>query len=97
MNVVLISHAIYDSETTNYALIGKGDFSKRGGFLAETDTAIFLETKNNKRIVHHKSTKFPARTLLADTPDSEPVETFSLQAYIDKLSKIHDSVTEFEF
>lgn len=24
MNVVLISHAIYDSETTNYALIGKG-------------------------------------------------------------------------
>ena len=97
MNVVLISHAIYDSETTNYALIGKGDFSKRGGFLAETDTAIFLETKNNKRMVHHKSTKFPARTLLADMPDSEPVETFSLQAYIDKLSKIHDSVTEYEF
>lgn len=97
MNVVLISHAIYDSETTNYALIGKGDFSKRGGFLAETDTAIFLETKNNKRIVHHKSTKFPARTLLSDMPDSEPVESFSLQAYIDKLSKVHDSVTEYEF
>lgn len=97
MNVVLISHAIYDSETTNYALIGKGDFSKRGGFLAETDTAIFLETKNNKRIVHHKSTKFPARTLLSDMPDSEPVEAFNLQEYINKLSKVHDSVTEYEF
>lgn len=96
MNVVIISHAIYDADTTNYSLIGKGDFSKRGSFLAETDFAIFLETKNNKRIVHHKSTKFPARNLLGDMPDSEPVEGFNLQEYIDKLSTVHNSVTEYE-
>lgn len=31
MNVVLVSHAIYDADTTNYNLVGKGDFQKRGG------------------------------------------------------------------
>ena len=30
INVVLISHAIYDPDTTNYSLVGKGDFAKRG-------------------------------------------------------------------
>ena len=31
INVILISHAIYDTETTSYSLVGKGDFQKRGG------------------------------------------------------------------
>ena len=31
MNVILISHAIYDADTTLYNLVGKGDFQKRGG------------------------------------------------------------------
>ena len=30
MNVVLISHAVYDPDTTKYNLVGKGDFAKRG-------------------------------------------------------------------
>ena len=31
-NVVLISHATYDSDTAIYSLVGKGDFSKRGEY-----------------------------------------------------------------
>lgn len=95
INVVLLSHATYDSETSQYILVGKGDFSKRGGFLAEVDFADFIETKNNKRVIHHKSTKFPARCLLSDMPDSQPIEEFVLQEYIDKLTKVNDSVAEF--
>lgn len=30
MNVVLISHALYDADTSKYNLIGKGSFQKRG-------------------------------------------------------------------
>lgn len=97
MNVIILSHAIYDADTTNYNLVGKGSYSKRGGVLSEVDYAVFLETKNNKRIVHHKSTKFPARTLIADKPESEPVENFSLQSYIDELLKVKDAVADFEF
>lgn len=95
INVIILSHAIYDSETAKYNLIGKGDFSKRGGWLAETDFAIFLETKNNKRIVHHRSTKFPARTALDTDPDSLPVEEFSLVKYVEKLSSVRDAVEAF--
>lgn len=30
MNVILISHAIYEADTSSYNLVGKGSFSKRG-------------------------------------------------------------------
>lgn len=91
-NVVLISHAIYDADTTNYNLVGKGDFSKRGGFLSEVDNAIFVEKKANKRIVHHKSTKFPARSVLSDIPESQPMDDYSLADHIAQLSKLKDDV-----
>lgn len=71
------------------------DFSKRGGFLAETDYAVFLETKANKRILHFRSTKFPARTLNPDDPDSVEVANFNLQDYIDTLASIQEGVDEF--
>lgn len=96
LNVVLISHALWDSETAKYNLIGKGDFSKRGGFLAETDNSIFLETKNGKRIIHFRSTKFPARTLQEDLPDSMPVEEFSLNKHIQTLEENQSAADEFE-
>lgn len=95
MNVVIISHAIWDQDTAKYNLVGKGDFSKRGGFLAETDYAIFVETKNNKRILHFRSTKFPARTLHEDDPDTLAVEDFNLQEHLDKLAAIQEEADEF--
>lgn len=95
INVVLISHAIFDADTTKYNLVGKGDFAKRGGFLAEVDQSLFLETKGSKRILHFRSTKFPARTLVDSDPDSMPVEEFNLQDYITKLANIQADVNEF--
>lgn len=95
INVVLISHAIFDPDTTKYNLVGKGDFAKRGGFLAEVDQSLFLETKGSKRILHFRSTKFPARTLVESDPDSMPVEEFNLQDYITKLSNLQAEVNEF--
>lgn len=96
MNVVILSHAIYDSETAKYNLVGKGSFAKIGSFLSVTDESIFIETKNNKRILHFRSTKFPARTLQEDNPDSMPVDDFNLSAYITHLMEVSDAVDEFE-
>ena len=95
INVVIISHALYDADTAMYSLIGKGDFAKRGSFLAETDYALFVETKSNKRIIHFRSTKFPARTLCEDDPDSVSVDDFNLQTYLDKLSAIQTNVDDY--
>lgn len=86
MNVVLISHALYDADAAKYNLVGKGSFAKRGGFLAEVDEGIFIEVKSNKRILHFKSPKFPARSLQEELPESMPVEEFNLQQHIDMLA-----------
>jgi hypothetical protein len=96
MNVVLISHALYDADTAKYNLVGKGSFAKRGGFLAEVDEAIFLEVKTNKRIVHFRSAKLPARSLQPDLEDSMPVEDFSLQQHINVIAGNASQVDEFQ-
>ena len=85
MNVILISHAIYDSETSQYNLVGKGSYAKLGGALSTVEEAIFLEKKSNKRIVHFRSTKFPARTLQTDLPDNVPVDDFSMKSYLEAI------------
>lgn len=95
MNVVLISHALYDADTAKYNLVGKGSFAKRGGFLAEVDEAIFVEIKNGKRIIHFRSTKLPARSLQEDLPENMPVEEFNLQQHIELLSGNTDKVDEY--
>lgn len=96
MNVILISHALYDSDTAKYNLVGKGSFQKKGGFLSETDEGIFIETKGNKRILHFRSAKLPARTLQEDLPDSMPVEDFNLQDHLEALAGNAEQVDEFQ-
>lgn len=77
-------------------MLNISDFAKRGGYYAEVDQSIFLEPKANKRIVHFRSTKFPARTLHDDDPDSMSVEDFDLQAYIETLSESSDATDTYE-
>jgi hypothetical protein len=96
VNVVIISHAIFDQDANKYNLVGKGSFQKTGGFLSTVDESVFIETKANKRIVHFKSTKFPARTLTDELPESTPVEEFSLKQHIEMLAADQHSVSEFE-
>lgn len=96
MNVILISHALYDADTAKYNLVGKGSFAKRGGFLAEVDEAIFIEVKSNKRILHFRSAKLPARSLQEGLPDSAPVEDFNLQAHLDTLAGNAEEVDEYQ-
>lgn len=96
INVVLISHALYDPETNRYNLVGKGSFAKRGGFLAEVDESIFIEVKNNKRTLHLKSTKFPARSLQEDLPDTVSIEEFNLQDHIDTLAGVATEVDDYQ-
>lgn len=96
MNVIILSHAIFDADSASYNLVGKGSFQKRGGYIAEVDFSSFLELKNNKRYIHHRSTKFPARTLLEEAPDSQLVDEFNLQLYIDQIASINSEVETFE-
>lgn len=95
VNLIIISHALFDSDENKYNLVGKGSFAKLGGFLSVVDEGIFVETKGDKRILHFNSTKFPARTLLLDQPKSMPIGDFKLQDHVKKLSDSGDKASAF--
>ena len=88
VDLVILSHAVYDEDTEGYKLVAQGNFAKRGGFYAEVNESLFLLSKGNKRTVHLRSSKFPARTLNDDFPDSVDVTDFNLQDHINTLRKI---------
>lgn len=99
LNVVIVSHAVWNADTASYELVAQGQFAKRGAFLAEVDNAVFIDVKNNKRTVYHRSAKLPARSTLSTDilPDDQPVEEYSLQDHINKLNAIGNTVAEFTF
>jgi hypothetical protein len=70
-------------------------YAKLGGALSTVEEAIFLEKKSSKRIVHFRSTKFPARTLQSEFPDNSPVEDFDMQKYLDTIIQNQHNVDSF--
>ncbi len=89
MNVILITHAIYNGDTGLFEEVSKGEFAKIGGFLSTVDYSIFIESKNNTRHVYHRNYGL-SRTLIDSLPDKQPVEEFSLQEYIDLINNTSD-------
>ena len=84
-NVIFVSHAEKDDDGQYKLVTAGGASGKRGGVIADVDNSIYIEIKGTKRIIHHKNPKLLARTLNEDLPDTEPVETFNLQNYLDTL------------
>jgi hypothetical protein len=96
-NLVIISHSVYDPDTGRYKLVDQGSFGKAGGFLSVVDNAVALEVKSNKRIVHHRSPKMAARTILTpeELPDQVLMDEYNLQNHINLLENKQDEVEEF--
>jgi hypothetical protein len=93
INVVFTAHTQYDVDTAKYKIASPGSFGKNGSWLSVTDHAIFIEVKGSKRIVHHRTPKYPCRTLLSDLPDSEDMSNYDINKHIDMLEA---EVTESE-
>ena len=85
-NVVLIAHAVWDSDAKKYIETCKGSFAKVGGFLSTVDYAINIDIVGNKRILTHKGGSL-SRTLLEDMPEKEDASSFNLQTYLDRIKK----------
>lgn len=96
LNVVIVSHAVWNVDTVTYELVAQGSFAKKGSFLATVDNAVFIEVKNGKRIIHHRSPKFAARSTLAELPESQPIEEYTLQKHVDMLVATKDKVAAFQ-
>ncbi len=86
INVVIVAHTLYDEATARHIIPATGAFAKAGSWTSVVNDAAFIEVKSNKLIVHLKGLKFPARTTLADVPDSIAIEDYSIQDHLDQLS-----------
>ena len=93
MNVVLISHIVFDPDAKRYMETTAGKFGKKGGFLSTVDYALNIDVIGNKRVITHKGTNL-SRTLLDDMPDKQDVSEFNLQDYLDKIKAKSDVVQE---
>ena len=96
-NLVILSHSTFDKDTAKYVLVDQGSFSKIGGFLSVVDNAVAIEVKSGKRVIHHRSAKMAARTILteAELPDKVDMSEYNLQKHIDLLESKHDEVADF--
>lgn len=95
VNLVILSHATYDQDTESYKLVAQGKFAERGGFYAEVNESVFIQPKGNKRTLHLRSTKFPARTHNDDLPDSVEVSEFNLQDHINLLQQTSNIAQDY--
>ena len=96
-NLVMISHAQLNTETSSYELVNAGgSWGKKGGAISEVENALFIELKGSKRTIHHKTHKMLSRSLIDSIPESEPADTFNLQSYIDLVNEEIDSSEKFE-
>lgn len=84
INVVFTAHTQYDPDTAKYKIASPGQFGKNGSWLSVTDNAIFIEVKANKRIVHHKTMKFPCRSIL-DIEEFIDMDNYDINAHIKQL------------
>jgi len=96
-NLVIISHSIWDKDSGRYVLVDQGSFGKAGGFLSVVDNSAAIEVKANKRIVHHRSARMAARTILTEDelPDQVEMANYNLQDHITLLASKDDEVADF--
>ena len=96
-NLVMISHAQFNTETNAYELVNAGgSWGKKGGAISEVENAVFIELKSSKRTIHHKNQKMLSRSLIDALPESQPADEFNLQTYLDLVGKEIDESDAYE-
>ena len=95
INVVIVAHTIYDSDTERHIIPASGQFAKAGSWLSVVNDGIFIEKRSNKRIVHQKSMKFPCRTTIETIEDNVDANKYDINEHISKLTKQKLEAEEF--
>lgn len=66
------------------------------GMISEVESAVSIELKGSKRVIHHKNHKMLSRSLIESLPESQPIEDFNLQQYVDLVQAEMDLSEDYE-
>jgi len=94
INIVMTGHVLYDADTAKFRIPCSGSFGKTGAWLSVLDNAAYIEVKGNKRTIHHKTSKFPCRSIL-DIEESQDVSTYDINEHIEMLEALNTDSEEF--
>jgi len=97
INLVLLSHVHWDSESSIWKDSSTGAFAKTGGVLSTFDNAVFFEAKNKKYTVTTRGPGLPCRTLLAESelPTLYKADDYSLAEHLAKLEATNSEISDF--
>jgi len=95
VNVVIVAHTMYDSETGRHIIPASGQFGKSGSWLSTTGEAVYVEKKSGKYIMHNTTMKFPCRSTLPDIEESMESTKYNINEHIAKLTAAKDTAAEF--
>ena len=95
VNVVIVAHTIYDSDTGRHIIPASGQFAKAGSWLSIVNDAIFIEKKSNKRVIHQKSLKFPCRTTIESIDAEIDADKYDINEHIATLTRHKIEATGF--
>jgi len=95
VNVVIVAHTTFDSETARHIIPASGQFGKSGSWLSVVNEAVFIEKKSGKFIIHQRSMKFPCRTTLPDLEDLIDSDKYDINEHIAKLTASKVEAQEF--
>ena len=95
VNVVIVAHTTFDSDTARHIIPATGQFGKAGSWMSVVNDAIFIEKKSGKFVIHQKSMKLPCRTTLKDIEDSVDGTNYDINEHISKLTASKIEAQEF--
>lgn len=95
VNVVIVAHTVFDSETARHIIPASGQFGKAGSWLSIVNDAIFIEKKSNSYTIHQKSMKFPCRTTLPNMEESVEGTKYDINDHIARLTASKVEATSF--
>jgi len=95
VNVVIVAHTTFDSDTARHIIPATGQFGKTGSWMSVVNEAVFIEKKSGKFIIHQRSMKHPCRTTLPELEDSVDSTKYDINDHIAKLTASKVEAQEF--
>lgn len=92
VDLVVVAHAIYDSDTKAYTIKSQGQFRDAGSWLSIVNDSIFIEKRNGKLTVFLNDIKYPSRTSLEKIEEKMSIDDYDINTHLEKLRNSKETI-----
>lgn len=92
VDLVVVAHAIYDSDTKAYTIKSQGQFRDAGSWLSIVNDSIFIEKRNGKLTVFLNDIKYPSRASLEKIEEKMSIDDYDINTHLEKLRNSKETI-----